>query len=376
MRSEHIELPAAAPGTRRTLEVWRFGTAGARPKAYLQAALHADEIPPMLVAQALGRRLAAAAARGEVAGEVVLVPVANPVGAGQHLLGHVQGRFDLVNGVNFNRGFEDLVERVANACEGRLSGDPQANVAAIRAAALAELGKPPDDAAGFLKHTLLRLAVDADIVLDLHCDTEAVLYLYTTRKAWPGAADLAAQLGVAVTLLAGVSGGQPFDEACSTLWERLAPRLAPHPVPLACLAATVELRGERDVDEALAERDADNLVRFLQRRGVLAGDAGELPPASEALPLAGVAPVRAPRAGVVCFLVEPGRRVRAGERLAVIVDPLRVDADEARLTVRAPIDGLVFARSDERLAGPGQVLCRIAGREALPERIGGALLSD
>ena len=50
-----IALPPVAPGTRREIEVLRFGTPGARPKAYLQAGLHADELPGMLVLQRAGR---------------------------------------------------------------------------------------------------------------------------------------------------------------------------------------------------------------------------------------------------------------------------------------------------------------------------------
>ena len=38
---------------------------------------------------------------------------------------------------------------------------------------------------------LFGLAVDADIVLDLHCDGEALLHLYTTPGCWPQAALLA-----------------------------------------------------------------------------------------------------------------------------------------------------------------------------------------
>ncbi|MBS1221081.1 MAG: succinylglutamate desuccinylase/aspartoacylase family protein, partial [Proteobacteria bacterium] len=50
-----IELPSPAPGTEQTLRVHRYGAPGARPKAYFQAALHADEIPGLLVAQHLLR---------------------------------------------------------------------------------------------------------------------------------------------------------------------------------------------------------------------------------------------------------------------------------------------------------------------------------
>ena len=55
-----IPLLAPAPGTARTLVAHRYGEVGARPKAYLQAALHADEVPGMLVLHHLSRLLDAA----------------------------------------------------------------------------------------------------------------------------------------------------------------------------------------------------------------------------------------------------------------------------------------------------------------------------
>ena len=87
MRTETIELQADSPGTRHSVQVLRFGTPGAAPKAYVQAAMHADEVPAMLVAQQLRAQLATQEAQGAVAGEVVLVPFANPLGLAQQLLG-------------------------------------------------------------------------------------------------------------------------------------------------------------------------------------------------------------------------------------------------------------------------------------------------
>lgn len=83
-RRDRIPLPPIAPGTRRELTVLRFGSPGARPKAYLQAGLHADELPGMLILAILAEMLAEAEARGEIGGdiggEIILVPVANPIG--------------------------------------------------------------------------------------------------------------------------------------------------------------------------------------------------------------------------------------------------------------------------------------------------------
>ena len=40
-----IRLPSMTPGTARSIAWLRFGRAGARPKVYFQAAIHANELP-------------------------------------------------------------------------------------------------------------------------------------------------------------------------------------------------------------------------------------------------------------------------------------------------------------------------------------------
>ena len=371
-RRETIALPPVAPGMRREITVLRFGSAGARPKAYLQAGLHADELPGMLAMARLARLLAEAEARGEVAGEVVLVPVANPIGLAQQVQGYLRGRYEANSSGNFNRGYAEVAAPVAEAVAGRLGGDAAANVAAIRTAMGAALaGAEALDEIGSLRLALLRLACDADFVLDLHADNEAVLHVYTGTPLWPGAADLAADLGARAVLLAEVSGGNPFDEACSGPWWALARQFPEAAIPPACLAATVELRSNNAVDAGLAEADAEALLRFLMRRGVVAGEPGPLPePLCEATRLDAMQQVRAPAAGIVVYRAGLGQRVAAGDTVAEIVDPLG-----GTVPVLARTSGVLFARHDQPLAWPGKVIGKIAGHEPLPERRG-ALLTD
>ncbi|MEE9475568.1 MAG: succinylglutamate desuccinylase/aspartoacylase family protein, partial [Roseateles sp.] len=85
MRTQIHELPGASAGTTRRLRSLHFGRGASGHKAYLQASLHADEVPPMLVAQALSERLQLLDAAGAIDGEIVLVPMANPIGLAQDL---------------------------------------------------------------------------------------------------------------------------------------------------------------------------------------------------------------------------------------------------------------------------------------------------
>ena len=374
-----IELPAPAPGTRRTLLVHRYGSPGARPKAYFQAAIHADEIPGLLVAQHLLRGLEQARADGRILGEVVVVPAANPIGLSQHLNGRLLGRFDFESTGNFNRAFPDLAVIALERARGRLGPDPTANVALIREtlrAVLAEQRAARET--GALKLELLRLAIDADLVIDLHCDGEALLHLYASRWQRDDALALGAELGAASILLEAEPGGNPFDEACAGPWWKLREALAGEgPLPLACFATTVELRGQADVSDGYAAADAAALLRFLQRRGVIAGEPGPLPESRcEPTPLDGVDVLAAPAAGVLVYRKSLGDTVRAGEVVAELVDPLGEPSGAARAPIRAATSGLLFARATERLVRPGQKFCKVAGREPLSYRQAGKLLED
>ncbi|MEP6502092.1 MAG: succinylglutamate desuccinylase/aspartoacylase family protein [Betaproteobacteria bacterium] len=372
MKTIHHPLVPTGPGASLELVSLHYGTPGSGPKAALQASLHADEIPAMLVAHRLRRRLDALDAQGSVRGEIVLVPAANPIGLGQRLLHGPQGRFDLASGENFNRHYANLVDAVAQRVQGRVGADAAHNVRVVRDALReAAAALPARSTLESLRKVLLRLAIDADVVLDLHSDQEGVLHLYTTPASWPRVEPLARTLGVRVALLAETSGDDPFDEACSMVWPLLAQRLGPAvPLPAAGVAATVELRGESDVSNELAQHDAQAILHYLATQGFIDEPQPELPPAlCEATPLSGSMSVVAPFGGIVVYLREPGDAVRAGDPIAQLIDPI---ADRLQV-LKSPVDGVFYARELRRFTPAGGSICKIAGRE--PRRQG-KLLSD
>ena len=362
MRTEQITLSPLAPGASLSLTVQRFGAEGARPQVYIQASLHADEIPGMIVAHHLRERLKALEAEGRIAGEIVLVPSANPIGLAQRVMGDPIGRFNLADGVNFNRGYPHLVPKAAERVEGKLTGDGAANVRLIREALRAELDAwEPANPAEAMKKTLLGLGQEADLVLDLHCDSEAVVHLYTHTRSEDEFAPLSALIGAHAYLLADESGDEPFDEACSRPWAELAARFSDRPIPFGCHSTTLEFRGERDVDHETAGTDAAAIVDYLTLRGIIAGEAPSVPEAlCRATPLAASEPVLAPAYGILVFKTEPGTKVKAGEAIAEVIDPLTGAVTPAE----APSDGVMFARIAVRFVTKGMRIAKVAGTEA------------
>jgi uncharacterized protein len=376
-RVTRIPLASPAPGTQRHLTVRRYGEPEARPKAYLQASIHADELPAMLVAHHLSRLLDEAAEDGRISGEIVLVPVANPIGLAQRINGALLGRYELDGGGNFNRNWPDFIEALAERVGPKLGLDADENVRRIRAG-IAEILSEQSAATELagLRLSLGRLACDADLVLDLHCDSDALVHLYMIPQLWPAGADLSAEIGSRATMLSEPSGGDPFDEAWSAPWAALRTRFPDKPVPMACFSATIEFRGQSDVEDHLAAHDAAALFRFLQRRGLVSGDPPPPPePQCEATPFSAVDMVKSPGAGLIAYKRRLGERVKAGDVIAELVDPMADDPGQARRPIHTRTDGLFFARRRTRFARSGEGVAKVAGAAPLEHRRG-RLLED
>lgn len=177
-----VALPSSAIGSSNELIFHRYGPSDAEESAYIQASLHADELPGLLVSHHLIHLLDKADAENRIAKRITIVPYANPIGLGQNFLHSHLGRFSVSSGVNFNRDWIDVTAAVAKAIEGKLTANPAENVKLIRAAMLVEIDKlviNREDSV--MKRELFKVASVSDIVLDLHCDAGKVILFVILR---------------------------------------------------------------------------------------------------------------------------------------------------------------------------------------------------
>ncbi|MDO4777533.1 MAG: succinylglutamate desuccinylase/aspartoacylase family protein [Cardiobacteriaceae bacterium] len=360
MTPEKLILDAGSPGSHTSLAIWRYGRAGSGPKVYVQAALHADEWPGVLMLHHLHHLLEQA----EITGEIVVVPIANPIGLRQFLGGYQLGRFDFDYSGNFNRGYLELADAAYPLLQAQhlQALDAEAQKKAIRAAFREALDNwQPQLEAERLRKELQLLAHDADAVIDVHCDAVACAHAFASRRHQAQAEALAQCMALEVLLLEDDLYSMAFDEAFAAPWWRLADKLG---LAFAAtpFATTLELRGERDIDEATAQRDAANFLRFLQYLGAVAGEAAiaEAPPL--ATPLDGVARITAPHAGLLQFHVAAGAHVQEGQAVVDLIDPL--DPRQPRLTLHAPVAGTIYALGRNHMVRPGHVVAQIAGKTA------------
>ncbi len=345
-------IPGDTPGVSYGLEVLTFkGSDPKAPSAYLQAALHGGEFPGVAAVHFLVPLLEAAEESGLIAGDITIVPMANPIGSSQWLNGQPMGRFDFFSRVNFNRDHFALLDFDAS------------NLPALDA---------PVQAAVRLKAELLRLALPHEIILDLHCDFESEQYMYVPKAFWPGMRDLAAALGCKAVLTWEGTADFAFEEAAAT------PALATGadaPDYKRRAVTTVEFKGLADVSTEKGREDAKGLYDFLIHRGTVEGKSKVKPAAFDCMvtPLENVEMIRMPAGGMVLYHVKVGDVVKRGAKLATIVTkPGNVSGD---VIVTAPQGGRILTRREFRFLRRGDDLIKLLGAKRSAKAKSGSLES-
>jgi predicted deacylase len=317
------------------VSAWRFeGTSGG-PKVHLQAGVHADEIAGMLVLHLLMQRLAVAEAEGRLNGSVTVVPQANPLGIGQFRQGRILGRFHDATGHNFNRGFDQS----------------------------AAMEQPSTNVQEWQKK-LVQLAAPADVMLDLHTDDEALPYMYVHRSFWPQGHELAGAMKMDVAIIWDDGGDGSFEETIIAPWLRDG-------TTQGRMAATLELRGQGDVNDRYATQDAEGLYAWLCGFGIIDEAASRSEWPVEVKDMAQMETILAPQPGVLIFEKELGDVVEQGQRFARILR--RAGDPSSEVVLVAEQTGRMVTRYRDRLVSQGVVVAKFTGSNVSRHWSGGLL---
>jgi len=345
-------------GHAMTVPVFRCRGRNEHPLAYIQANIHGAELQGNAAILALFELLEAETPRGSL----VLVPRVNPIAGNQQLGDYVAGVFDLLTGANFNRSYLYLTgpSRSSSACyvdvDAFAAANRTAQVGDIRSGFRKALGAALEgvreesrawglDARVELALAIQELAVEADVVLDLHTGDRAPRYLYAPHDA--RAAIRAFGFPFVIEVPARFAGA--LDEAAFVPWQDLSDafaRAGRNDVPRLVDGFTVELGSMNAFSLADGRKDARRLVSALRYYGVLDGEPDESDARLVACDLADYRSVFSPDSGLIDLAVAPGTAVSKGDVLARVVDPSRCGSPphawEAVTDVHAPADGVAL----------------------------------
>ncbi|GAA0787646.1 MULTISPECIES: succinylglutamate desuccinylase/aspartoacylase family protein [Pseudomonadati] len=317
-----LNVGELAAGQMLNVPLFTFkGTDSTAPAVYVQANVHGAEVQGNAVIYQLMSMLE----NCQVLGDIVLAPLANPLGINQKSGEFTLGRFDPITGVNWNREYLDhKVDVAAWYFEHQSLSDAQliqAYKSMLVEACESKLQQPWGITTGHrLAVSLQSLAHRADIVLDLHTGPKSCKHLYCPEYDMRSARFFS----IPYSLIIPNSFGGAMDEAAFCPWWQLTEYAASQgrhfTVPVA--AFTLELASQERIDMADALVDAKGIMAYLSHRGVIKEviQPAEMP--RYACYLKDYKKFHAPQSGMVEYCATVGQPLLAGQTL---VNMLRLD---------------------------------------------------
>ncbi len=309
------------------------------PVVYIQANVHGAEIQGNGVIYHLLRYFE----KNRFHGTIHFVPQANPIGINQKMGAYTYGRFNPSTGENYNRAFVALDQLKKSFSENSYQQFAEQNKKSdwpllkeifkrFYRQALIDYRDHESQNYGLSENRRMALqlqiwAASADIVLDLHTGPDACDYLYVPEFFWEDAQYFLSPVNL---IFDGIFAGAA-DEATLLPWVLLqkAMRAAGKEVPLDFQSFTVELGSEEKLDLDRAEKQAEKILHYLWRKGVVL----ERPDISVDQKrfrgdLKNFKTYFSPRGGVVDFQVKSGGYVKEGQRLAQFLSFKNMDEQQ------------------------------------------------
>jgi predicted deacylase len=320
--------------------IYRISDNQPGPSVYIQSSIHGAEVQGNVVIYHLLQALQST----PIKGEIILVPNCNPVGTNIKAGEYTLGRFDPVNGTNWNRGYfydESKVFSFADTLQSDMK--EQEIKSAFRqlwANAIEEKLRQPWGLglAQQLNLSLQRMAVKADIVLDLHNGPVSTRHVYIPEYA----KEAAYQFSIPHCIFIPNVFAGALDEACFSPWwtlQDLLKKKFTREIDFGVQAFTLEMGSQEVIDFDEGKKDARGILGFLACKGVL--DNRQYTPdkmVRVGVSLSNYKTLYTDFGGMVEYCVKPGQRVTKGEVMAKVLNIDDLDSTNAIYEVLAPCD--------------------------------------
>ncbi|MGS2721409.1 peptidase M14 [Paraglaciecola aestuariivivens] len=337
---EHMVVAQNASGRNMHVPLYRFIGQQPGPKVYIQSSIHGAEVQGNVVIYQLIQWLKL----HPICGEIILVPNCNPVGTNIKAGEYTLGRFDPVNGTNWNRGYfydQAFIQNFANSI--KLSESVAAIKARFRQKMKQQIQQTLDQGWGIglaqrLNLKLQQLAFDADYVLDLHTGPVATRHIYVPKYAKASAK----LFNIPHVIFMPNAFAGALDEAMFCPWWTLSELISEQreqPIDFEVEAFTLEMGSQEVICFADGQFDATSILSFLSaKKLLLSQDFVALDIQRLAVNLADYKTLYTQQGGIVEYLVKPGERAKQGQVLARMLNVDNLDNEQATVDIVAPCD--------------------------------------
>ncbi|MCV2883358.1 succinylglutamate desuccinylase/aspartoacylase family protein [Aestuariibacter sp. AA17] len=337
---DYLVVAQNASGRNMNVPLYRFKGRESGPKVYIQSSIHGAEVQGNVVIYHLIQLLKHTAIRGEI----ILVPNCNPVGTNIKAGEYTLGRFDPVNGTNWNRGYyydESLVQAFA---QGVKEGDSLDEVKSrFRDEVKQRLDEKLSQTWGLglahrLNLKLQQLAFDADYVIDIHNGPVSTRHIYVPEYAKASAT----LFNIPHVIFIPNQFAGALDEATFCPWWTLQNLLSEkfqRDIQFNVEAFTLEMGSQEVISFEDGKFDAVSVMSYLNNKGALI-DADYQPADMRrvSVKLANYKILYTQQGGIVEYLVAPGEEVKKGQPLARVLNVDELENARATYEIAAPCD--------------------------------------
>ena len=336
----HLVVAQNASGRNMNVPIYRMKGARPGPTVYIQSSIHGAEVQGNVVIYHLIQRLK----NMDICGEIILVPNCNPIGTNIKAGEYTLGRFDPVNGTNWNRGYfydKGSVETFANTVtpEESIAGIKQRFRQHLTNAINEKLAEPWGlGLAQQLNLKLQQLAVNADYVLDLHNGHVSTRHIYIPEYA----KDSAALFNIPHCIFIPNIFAGALDEATFCPWwtlrEHVKSRLD-RDVSFDVEAFTLEMGSQEVINFSEGAIDAASIISYLNAKSAFY----QCDVKPESMQRIGVnlrdyKTLFTDWGGMVEYLAKPGHAITKGQPLAQILNIDDLDNNNGSKLLNAPCD--------------------------------------
>jgi predicted deacylase len=280
----------------------------------------------------------------QINGEVILVPNCNPVGTNIKAGEYTLGRFDPINGTNWNRGYyfnEAFISEFAETVQ--LNDSLDQIKQRFRADIKQSLEQKLADTWGLglaqqLNLKLQQLAFDADYVIDLHNGPVSTRHIYVPEYAKSSAS----LFNIPHVILIPNKFAGALDEATFCQWWTLQKYLNQRldiEYDFGVEAFTLEMGSQEVISFSDGQYDATSILSYLNAKGCFIG-ADYRPEKMKrvAVNLDDYKILYTQQGGIVEYLAKPGQYIAKGQALAKVLNVDELENDRATNTLLAPCD--------------------------------------
>jgi len=336
----YIAVAQNASGRNLHVPIYTIDDGLPGPTVYIQSSIHGAEVQGNIVIYHLIKALK----DQPINGKIILVPNCNPVGTNIKAGEYTLGRFDPVNGTNWNRGYYYSEEKIHEFASGITANMSRESIKAkFRSMWLKAIDEKLSQAWGLglaqqLNLKLQQIAAKADLVLDLHNGPVSSRHIYIPEYAKAAAF----QFSIPHCIFIPNKFAGALDEACFCPWWTLQDALKEslgQEFDFGVQAFTLEMGSQEVIDFAEADKDAYSILAYLACHGLISNEHYKAKDMKRlGVSLDNYKTLYTDFGGMVEYCAKPGVPLKQGQTLARVLNIDELDNENAVHELLAPCD--------------------------------------